>query len=81
MERNLEQQGVSRSSQSAVALLMQAALIGLHQRMPALFSLLDGYIQQDAKFESLIACGHKLVHLWQGANSLILKIVLLSKHV
>ncbi|WP_272668505.1 MULTISPECIES: DUF5682 family protein [unclassified Providencia] len=66
MEKNLEQQGVSRSSQSAVALLMQAALIGLHQRMPALFSLLDGYIQQDTKFESLIACGHKLVHLWRG---------------
>lgn len=66
MEKSLEQQGISRSSQSAVALLMQASLIGLHQRMPALFSLLDNYIQQDAKFESLIACGHKLVHLWRG---------------
>lgn len=66
MEKNLEQQGVSRSSQSAVSLLMQAALIGLHQRIPALFSLLDNYIQQDAKFESLVACGHKLVHLWRG---------------
>lgn len=66
MEKSLEQQGVSRSSQSAVTLLMQAALIGLHQRIPALFSLLDNYIQQDAKFESLVACGHKLVHLWRG---------------
>lgn len=66
MEKNLEQQGVSRSSQSAVTLLMQAALIGLHQRIPTLFSLLDNYIQQDAKFESLVACGHKLVHLWRG---------------
>ncbi|HGN1705128.1 TPA: DUF5682 family protein [Providencia rettgeri] len=66
MEKKLEEQGISRSSQSAVSLLMQAAIIGLHQRIPALFSLLDGYIQQDAKFESLIACGHKLVHLWRG---------------
>lgn len=66
MEKNLEQQGVSRSSQSAVTLLMQAAIIGLHQRIPTLFSLLDSYIQQDTKFESLVACGHKLVHLWRG---------------
>ncbi|WP_433587760.1 DUF5682 family protein [Providencia alcalifaciens] len=66
MEKQLEEQGVSRSSQSAVTLLMQAALIGLHQRIPTLFMLLDSYIQQDNKFESLVACGHKLVHLWRG---------------
>lgn len=68
MEKQLEEQGVSRSSQSAVTLLMQAALIGLHQRIPTLFNLLDSYIQQDAKFESLVACGHKLVHLWRGRS-------------
>lgn len=66
MEKQLEEQGVSRSSQSAVTLLMQAALIGLQQRIPTLFMLLDSYIQQDNKFESLVACGHKLVHLWRG---------------
>lgn len=66
MEKQLEEQGVSRSSQSAVTLLMQAALIGLHQRIPTLFMLLDSYIQQDNKLESLVACGHKLVHLWRG---------------
>ncbi|MTC38388.1 4-aminobutyrate aminotransferase [Providencia alcalifaciens] len=66
MEKQLEEQGVSRSSQSAVTLLMQAALIGLHQHIPTLFMLLDSYIQQDNKFESLVACGHKLVHLWRG---------------
>ncbi|VEB69883.1 Uncharacterised protein [Providencia rustigianii] len=68
MKKQLEEQGVSRSSQSAVTLLMQAALIGLHQRIPTLFNLLDSYIQQDAKFESLVACGHKLVHLWRGRS-------------
>lgn len=68
MEKQLEEQGVSRSSQSAVTLLMQAALIGLHQRIPTLFMLLDSYIQQDNKFESLVACGHKLVHLWRGRS-------------
>ncbi|WP_369311149.1 DUF5682 family protein [Providencia rettgeri] len=66
MEKTLQQQGGSRSSQGAATLLMQAALIGLHQRLPALFSLLDNYIQQDANFASLVACGHKLVHLWRG---------------
>ncbi|WP_272520960.1 DUF5682 family protein [Providencia sp. PROV202] len=68
MEKQLEEQGVSRSSQSAVTLLMQAALIGLHQRIPTLFTLLDRYIQHDSQFESLVACGHKLVHLWRGRS-------------
>ena len=68
MEKQLEEQGVSRSSQNAVSLLMQAALIGLHQRIPTLFHLLDRYIQQDTNFESLISCGHKLVHLWRGRH-------------
>ncbi|MGO2333849.1 DUF5682 family protein [Providencia sp.] len=68
MEKNLEEQGISRSSQNVVVLLMQAALMGLHQRIPTLFILLDRYIQQDAKFESLITCGHKLVHLWRGRS-------------
>lgn len=51
-----------------MTLLMQAALIGLHQRIPTLFTLLDRYIQQDSQFESLVACGHKLVHLWRGRS-------------
>lgn len=70
MEKQLEEQGISRSSQSAVTLLIQAALIGLHQRIPVLFNLLDQYIQQDARFSSLVACGHKLVHLWRGRHFL-----------
>ncbi|EKT62982.1 DUF5682 family protein [Providencia burhodogranariea] len=66
MEKQLEDQGFSRSSQNAVKLLIQAALIGLTQQLPALFNLLDRYIQQDSKLDSLVACGHKLIHLWRG---------------
>lgn len=70
MEKKLEEQGQSRSSQSAVTLLIQAALIGLHQRIPSLFKLLDSYIQQDFRLDSLTQCGHKLIHLWRGRHFL-----------
>lgn len=70
MEKQLEEQGQSRSSQSAVTLLIQAALIGLHQRIPSLFALLDSYIQQDFRLASLTQCGHKLIHLWRGRQYL-----------
>nr|WP_202608866.1 DUF5682 family protein [Proteus sp. G4415] len=70
MEKQLAEQGQSRSSQSAVTLLIQAALIGLHQRIPTLFKLLDSYIQQDFRLESLTQCGHKLIHLWRGRQYL-----------
>ncbi|MBD2801056.1 4-aminobutyrate aminotransferase [Xenorhabdus sp. M] len=66
LEKQLEEQGHSRSSQNAVALLIQAVLIGLHQCIPALFRLLDNYIQQDVNLASLTTCGHKLIHLWRG---------------
>ncbi|OMQ25489.1 DUF5682 family protein [Serratia oryzae] len=65
MERQLEAQGHSRSSQNAVSLLIQAALIGLQQRIPSLLTLLDRYIQQDSRLDSLTTCGHKLIHLWR----------------
>ncbi len=51
-------------------MLIQAALIGLHQRIPTLFKLLDSYIQQDFRLESLTQCGHKLIHLWRGRQYL-----------
>ena len=66
MEKQLAEQGQSRTSQSAVTLLIQAALIVLHQRILTLFKLLDSYIQQDFRLESLTQCGHKLIHLWRG---------------
>nr|WP_314265025.1 DUF5682 family protein [uncultured Moellerella sp.] len=66
LERQLEEQGQSRSSQSAVTLLIQSALIGLQQKIPTLFHLLEQYIQQDPKLGSLTACGHQLIYLWRG---------------
>lgn len=66
MEKQLEQDGLNRSSQNAVTLLIQAATIGLGKQLPALFALLDRYIQQDNQLGSLVACGHKLIHLWRG---------------
>ncbi len=65
MEEQLEAQGQNRSSQNAVTLLIQAALIGLQQRIPSLFTLLDRYIQQDFRLDSLTECGHKLLQLWR----------------
>lgn len=65
MEEQLEAQGQNRSSQNAVSLLIQAALIGLQQRIPSLFTLLDRYIQQDVRLDSLTECGHKLLQLWR----------------
>ncbi|MDX7018168.1 hypothetical protein SJ059_27475, partial [Klebsiella aerogenes] len=39
-------------------------------RIPTLFKLLDSYIQQDFRLESLTQCGHKLIHLWRGRQYL-----------
>ncbi len=66
LEKRLEEQGQSRSSQSVTSLLTQAVIIGLHQRIPILLQLLDKYIQQDFRLDSLITCGHQLIHLWRG---------------
>ncbi|MFT0210987.1 DUF5682 family protein [Pseudomonas sp. F1_0610] len=69
-EQALEQQGFGRSSAQAVHLLVQAALMGLNNRVTQLASKLAVYIEQDAKLDSLVNCGHRLLYLWRGREFL-----------
>lgn len=69
-EQELELQGIGRSSAQAVHLLVQAALMGLNQRVEHLVAQLAVYIEQDAKLPSLVNCGHRLLYLWRGREFL-----------
>ena len=83
-EDALEAQGQGCSSAQAVRNLIQAALMGLHHRLPDMMARLALYIEQDSKLDSLVQCGHQLLHLWRGREFLGLQdipalLVLLDK--
>lgn len=69
-EQYLAKQGQSRNSARAVQLLLRACLIGLQGRLPALFDMLDGHLQEDPGFGSVVSCGHQLLILWQAREPL-----------
>ncbi|MFJ5409722.1 DUF5682 family protein [Pectobacterium punjabense] len=73
LEKQLEEQGQNRSSKNAVHVLIQAALLGLQSRLAGLFRLLHDDIHNDFRVDSLVECGHSLIHLWRGRDFLGLR--------
>ena len=59
----LADQGQARSSSAAVRLLTRACVIGLHQQLPALLSLLAAHLDEDPDPASVIDCAHQLLAL------------------
>ena len=69
-EQALSEQGKARSAANAVGLLTRACLIGLHQQLPSLLSLIAAQLEEDGNAASVIACGHRLLLLWRGREPL-----------
>lgn len=69
-EQALGAAGRARSAGSAATLLVRACLVGLHERLPDLLSLLSRHLDEDADFSSVVACGHALVTLWRAREPL-----------
>ena len=69
-EAGLAARGESRSAASASTLLVRACIIGLHERLPFLFSMVAEHLDGDASFASVVACGHRLVTLWRAREPL-----------
>jgi hypothetical protein len=65
-ETALGAHGQARSARAAVALLVRACLIGLHDRLPALLSMLGAHLDEDSEPASVIACAHQLLTLWRA---------------
>lgn len=59
----LADQGQARSASAAVRLLTRACVIGLHQQVPALLSLLATHLDEDPDPASVIECAHQLLSL------------------
>lgn len=69
-EAALAEQGHARSAARATQLVIRACLIGLHQRLPSLFALVDMNLHEDAKFSSVVNAGHQLLTLLQAREPL-----------
>ncbi|MGK5023648.1 DUF5682 family protein [Janthinobacterium sp. RB2R34] len=69
-EQALGAEGRARSAGSAAALLVRACVIGLHERLPDLLTLLGHHLDEDPDFASVVACGHALVTLWRAREPL-----------
>ena len=69
-ELALSEQGKARSAANAVGLLTRACVIGLHQQLPSLLSLIAAQLEEDGNAGSVIACGHRLLLLWRGREPL-----------
>lgn len=69
-ETSLATQGQARSALRAAGLLTRACIIGLHQRLPALLSMLSAHLAEDPDPSSVIACAHQLLALWRGREPL-----------
>lgn len=69
-EAALSQQGQARNAARATQLVIRACLIGLHQRLPALFALVEMNLHEDAKFSSVVNAGHQLLTLLQAREPL-----------
>lgn len=60
------QQGQGQSAKSAVQLLVQASLMGLHRQSSSLFAEVEQFLPNDPELASVIGCGQQLVYLWTG---------------
>jgi hypothetical protein len=69
-EASLAEGGRSRSAAGASALLVRACVIGLQERLAALFPLLEEHLNQDSSFASVVECGHRLATLWRAREPL-----------
>jgi hypothetical protein len=69
-ESILAQQGQARNAARATQLVIRACLIGLHQRLPALFALVEMHLHEDAVFSSVVNSGHQLLTLLQAREPL-----------
>lgn len=58
--------GQAQSAGRAVGLLVQAAAVGLHERLPALLDLLAAHLAADASFASVVQCARQLQTLWRA---------------
>lgn len=68
----LANEGRSNSSIHVAQCITQAALIGLQTYLPQLFAKLTIHIEMDSELSSIVACGHRLLYLWQGRDFLAL---------
>lgn len=62
--------GQAQSAGRAVSLLVQAAAVGLHERLPALLELLSTHLAADASFISVVQCARQLQTLWRAREPL-----------
>jgi len=62
--------GQAQSAGRAVGLLVQAAAVGLHERLPALLDLLSHHLEADASFVSVVQCARQLQTLWRAREPL-----------
>jgi len=69
-EASLAAGGRARSAAGASALLVRACVIGLRERLPALFPLLEEHLDQDPSLASVVECGHRLATLWRAREPL-----------
>lgn len=70
LKQRFYEAGQGRSSHQAVQLLLRAAVMGLHQQIPALFAEVQQYLPNDPELSSVIQCGQKLLNLWTGKDFL-----------
>ncbi len=69
-QQALDAAGAARSAASAVQLVIRACLVGLHDQVPLLLDRLGAYLSEDATFESVVLCGHRLATLWRAREPL-----------
>lgn len=69
-EAALSEQGRGRSAAAVVALVVRACLVGLHERLPALLTLLRRHLDDDPSLASVLECGHRLATLWRAREPL-----------
>ena len=69
-ETALAAAGQAQSAGRAVGLLVQAAAVGLHDRLPALLDLLSRHLEADASFASVVQCARQLQTLWRAREPL-----------
>ncbi|PUA29014.1 MAG: hypothetical protein B0W54_10305 [Cellvibrio sp. 79] len=69
-EQALAQQGQARSAARATQLVTRACLIGLHQRLNDLLTLVNEHLREDSSFASVVNTGHQLLTLLQAREPL-----------
>ncbi len=69
-EASLAGQGRGRNASAVVALVVRACLVGLHERLPSLLTLLRRHLDDDPSLASVLGCGHRLATLWRAREPL-----------